>query len=133
MSPVGPQEGDSVELEFTVTQDEMERYRDLSGDTNPMHWDRTFAKERGMEGPVVYGGLLVAQVSRLIGGHLPGPGAVIASMNLGFHSPLYVNQSATLTATVGRVSAATHSLEIGLVARRVENIIFRGSALVVTP
>lgn len=78
----------------------MEAFRTLSGDTNPLHDDAPYARRRGFDGRVVYGGLLVAQVSRLLGAHLPGHGCVWRSLALRFRAPLYVGQAAWLTATV---------------------------------
>lgn len=78
----------------------MEVFRALSGDTNPLHDDAAYARRRGFEGRVVFGGLLLAQVSRLLGAHLPGHGCVWRSLSLRFRAPLYVGQPARLTATV---------------------------------
>lgn len=78
----------------------MEAFRTLSGDTNPLHDDTSYARLRGFDGKVVYGGLLLAQVSRLLGAHLPGHGCVWRSLSLRFRFPLYVGQSAWLRATV---------------------------------
>lgn len=88
------------QVEFRVTPGQMAAFRDLSGDTNPLHHDAEFARERGFSGEVVYGGLLVAQVSRLLGTEMPGPGCVWRSLSLRFRSPLYVNEPARLSGTV---------------------------------
>lgn len=78
----------------------MEAFRTLSGDPNPLHDAASYARQRGFDGRVVYGGLLVAQVSRLLGAHLPGHGCVWRSLSLRFRAPLYMGQAALLTATV---------------------------------
>jgi 3-hydroxybutyryl-CoA dehydratase len=90
----------TARVEFCITDREMEVFRALSGDTNPLHDDASYARRRGFDGRVVYGGLLVAQVSRLLGAHLPGDGCVWRSLTLRFRSPLYVGEAARLTATV---------------------------------
>lgn len=90
----------TADLEFCIADREMEAFRALSGDTNPLHDDAGYARQRGFDGRVVYGGLLVAQVSRLLGSHLPGHGCVWRSVTLRFRSPLYVGEAARLTGTV---------------------------------
>ncbi len=90
----------TARVEFCITEREMATFRALSGDTNPLHDDASYARLRGFDGRVVYGGLLVAQVSRLLGTHLPGHGCVWRSLSLRFRAPLYVGQAAVLTATV---------------------------------
>jgi 3-hydroxybutyryl-CoA dehydratase len=87
-------------LEFCVTPEDMQIFRRLSGDTNPIHHDVAAARERGFQDVVVYGGLVVAQISRLLGTTLPGPGCVWRSIALRFRNPLYVGIPARLEATV---------------------------------
>lgn len=92
---------DRTELaEFRISDADMAAFRSLSGDTNPLHDDPAFARRRGFAGPVVYGGLIVAQVSRLLGTRLPGPGCVWRSLTLRFRAPLYVGETARLAATI---------------------------------
>jgi len=92
---------DRTELvEFRINETEMAAFRALSGDTNPLHDDAAFAQRRGFSGPVVYGGLIIAQVSQMLGTRLPGPGCVWRSLSLRFRGPLYVGQTARLAATI---------------------------------
>lgn len=87
-------------IAFRIGEAEMAAFRALSGDTNPLHDDPVFARRRGFSGPVVYGGLIVAQVSQMLGTRLPGPGCVWRSLSLRFRAPLYVGQAARLAATI---------------------------------
>ena len=96
--------GTTVVLEFTVTPDEMDRFAELSGDDNPLHRDADFARAHGFAGPVVYGALLVAKVSRLLSTRLPGPGCVWHSLTIRFRGPLGVGEPARLTGTVAHWS-----------------------------
>ena len=92
---------DRTELaEFRIGDAEMAAFRTLSGDTNPLHNDTVFACKRGFAGPVVYGGLIIAQVSQMLGTRLPGPGCVWRSLTLRFRAPLYVGEAARLAATI---------------------------------
>jgi 3-hydroxybutyryl-CoA dehydratase len=90
----------AARVEFRVTDQEMAAFRLLSGDDNPLHHDADFARRRGFEGPVVYGGLIIAQVSRLLGTELPGAGCVWRSLTFKFRAPLYVGVPALASATI---------------------------------
>ena len=109
--------GTTESLEFSVSPEDMRAFRRLSGDTNPLHDDRAFAIRRGFKGVVVYGSLIVAQVSRLLGTVLPGPGCVWHSLSLRFRNPLYVGVPARL---YGTVTYANDSLGLLKLALRVE-------------
>jgi 3-hydroxybutyryl-CoA dehydratase len=110
-----PRQGDRTEIVFAVSADEMRRFAALSGDRNPLHADPAFARARGFAGPVVFGGLLVAQISRLLGNEVPGPGCVWHDLALKFHGPLFVGESCKVAATVTYCNA-----ELGLLRVEIE-------------
>lgn len=123
--------GKSVCVELWVDDEQMRRFAELSGDFNPLHTDEAFAKAKGFEGRVVYGALLLAKVSELIGMRLPGKDGVWARVEFDFLKPLYVNQSAELEARVASFSEATGLLELRLSLHREGKRIGKGRAEVV--
>lgn len=129
--PVDVHSGKSVCVELWVDDEQMRRFAELSGDFNPLHTDEAFAKAKGFEGRVVYGALLLAKVSELIGMRLPGRDGVWARVEFDFLKPLYVNQSAELEARVARFSEATGLLELRLSLHREGKCIAKGRAEVV--
>jgi acyl dehydratase len=124
-------EGTKAHVRFDVTLDEMQRFAELSGDFNPLHTDDSFAKSRGFAGRVVYGALLLAKVSQLIGMQLPGRDSVWASLSFDFKRPLYVDQVAELEGVVRSVSDSTGMVELGLTLSRDGKVLGRGRAEVV--
>lgn len=123
--------GRRVTAELCVDDAQMYRFAALSGDHNPLHLDEAFARSKGFAGRVVYGGLLVAKISELIGMRLPGKNSVWASLSLDFLKPLYVGESAELEAEVRSCSEATGLVELGLTLRREGKRLLKGRAEVV--
>jgi 3-hydroxybutyryl-CoA dehydratase len=121
-------EGMSASVEFAVTADEMRRFADLSGDYNPLHLDTSFARAKGFDGVVVYGGLLIAKVSQLIGMKLPGRDAVWIGLSLQFSKPLYVGQPAQLEGTIANLSEATRIVGLRIVLRSAGQVLATGKA-----
>lgn len=124
-------EGLRVVAPFSIDSQQMRQFAELSGDFNPLHTDDTFARSKGFEGRVVYGALLAAKVSELIGMRLPGRNSVWVSLSLDFLKPLYVNQPAELEAVVTRTSPGTGLVELGLTLRRDGDRLLKGRAEVV--
>jgi len=93
------------------------QYAGSSGDYNPLHTDEAFARSKGFDGVVVYGALLTAKVSQLIGMRLPGRDSVWASMALEFRMPLYVGQAAQVEGTVAEVSESTGLVVLKIAVR----------------
>src|SRR5688572_30479947 len=92
--------GQRVSTELRIDDQHMRAFAVLSGDFNPLHADDDFARSKGFEGRVVYGGLLIAKISELIGMRLPGRNSVWASLSVDFLKPLYVGEHAELEAEV---------------------------------
>jgi 3-hydroxybutyryl-CoA dehydratase len=121
-------EGVRIEVPFRITRPDMEMFATLSGDRNPIHFDDEYALSRGLLGAVVYGGLLVARVSELIGMKLPTKLCLWTGLKLTFHRPLYVGEAAVLAAEITHVSDAVRSLMIKLKIIAGERLIASGSA-----
>lgn len=121
-------EGATTEFEFAVTPDEMRAFATLSGDTNPLHGDAEFAKQRGFRGPVVFGGLIVAKISRLLGNDIPGPGCVWHDLALKFRGPLYAGEDCKITATVTYCNADIGLLRLDLSVKAGDRRIADGTA-----
>lgn len=118
----------TVDIPFCIQKNQMLAFAEISGDRNPVHLDPVYARSCGFPGPVVYGALLIAVVSRLLGMELPGPGCIWHSVSMKFKSPLYVGEQAVLTGTVTYVSEALQILRLDLAVRRGEEVLASGQA-----
>ena len=117
-----------AELRFSVSSAEMDTFRELSGDTNPLHADDAYARGLGFDGRVVFGALIVAKISALIGVHIPGQGGVWTGLRIDFRKPLYPGETVTLTGTIDSKSDAAKMLTIKLRAETAAKCIATGSA-----
>jgi 3-oxoacyl-[acyl-carrier protein] reductase len=104
--------GDSDFIEFEMTRDLVSRFADLTGDLNPLHIDRDFAKRTGFGRPVAHGMISGAMISTLIGMKIPGSGALWTSQTIEFLRPVFIGDKITIRGTVSHVSVATSSLTI---------------------
>ena len=74
----------------TVTQEMMDSFLDLSGDTNPLHNDEEFALSQGYQNKVVNGLLTTSFLSRLVGVYLPGRYCLLQGIDVKYSRPVYV-------------------------------------------
>ena len=89
-----------MRLPFCVNIEQMALYLKLSGDDNPLHTDDNFARQYQFRERVVYGGILLAAVSRLLGTQVPGPACIWHSLSMNFRKPFYIGEPAEVVATV---------------------------------
>ena len=121
--------GDTVEVPFTVTDEDMATFRAFSGDDSLSHTDLAFCQAHGFDDRVVYGGLLLAMLSRLLGTQLPGRYGLSSSWTINFHRPLYVGEAAVLRGEVEQVSDAARMLKIGFRITAGDRLVAEGTAL----
>lgn len=126
--------GDSVSVTRTVAKNDVELFAAASGDYNPTHFDATFAKSHGFEGPVAHGMWVAAQLSDLLGNRLPGPGTVYVSQALRFLAPVIVGDTVTVTITVKEKRAATRTVLFDCTAVKSDGTaVLAGLAEVIAP
>lgn len=80
-----------MKQEFTVTVDEdkMDGFCLLTGDENPLHKDKEYARAHGYPSVAAYGMLTASFLSTLAGVYLPGEKSLIQSVEVKFLSPVF--------------------------------------------
>lgn len=92
--------GQQASRSLMLTADDVETYARLSGDRNPLHFDREFAAKTKFGRLVVQGGLTTGLLHALVAMDLPGPGTVFLSQNWRFIAPVFIDDTITATAEV---------------------------------
>jgi 3-oxoacyl-[acyl-carrier protein] reductase len=92
--------GDTRSLVRTITEADVRRFVDMTGDDNPLHVDPVFAETTAFKDVVVHGMLGASFISTVIGTQLPGTGALWVSQNMEFLLPVRLGDELTVSATV---------------------------------
>ena len=90
--------GETAQLSRSITDDDIRRMADISGDFNPVHMDDEFAGRTRFKGRIAHGLFSAGLISAVLGTKLPGPGSVYLKQELNFLYP--VRAGDTLTAEV---------------------------------
>ncbi|OGL46120.1 MAG: hypothetical protein A2W05_09700 [Candidatus Schekmanbacteria bacterium RBG_16_38_10] len=94
--------GDMAELNHVITQSDIEKFVELTGDDNKLHIDKEYASKTIFKKPVAHGMLSASFISTIIGTKLPGDGALWFSQKLEFLLPVRVGDEITIHAEVIR-------------------------------
>jgi acyl dehydratase len=121
-------DGMTATRDFEITEADMLAFATLADDHNPLHLDGSYARSLGYDGAVVFGALIVAKISGLIGMQLPGKGGVWTGLKMDFRAPFYTGEAATLTGTVAHRSDATRMILLKLRVDTADRCIATGSA-----
>lgn len=92
--------GQSAELTYTVTEDAIEKFAEVSGDNNPVHLDEAYASGTQFGGRIAHGMLSASFISAVIGTQLPGKGAIYLSQSLRFRRPVKIGDEVTARAVI---------------------------------
>jgi len=71
-----------------VTERDIELFTELTGDRNPLHYDRDLARRSRFGGLIVQGGVTSGLLNAVVAEDLPGPGSVFLQVNWSFKAPV---------------------------------------------
>jgi acyl dehydratase len=92
--------GQKATRSLKLTAAHVQKYSEISGDTNPLHFDEAFAAKTKFGRLVVQGGLTTGLLHALVAMDMPGPGTVFLSQNWKFTAPVYIDDTITAEAEI---------------------------------
>ena len=98
--------GLSDAFEVTVTAAMMDRFRQDSGDLNPLHADAEYARSRGFDDVVVFGLLTASFYSTLVGVYLPGKHVLLHGVSVDFQRPVYPGTRLRVSGEISHLNEA---------------------------
>ncbi len=106
------QPGDSAELKHIVSENDIQKFVDLTGDDNKIHVDKDYASQTPLKKNVAHGMLGASFLSTVIGTKLPGDGALWLSQSLEFLLPIRIGDEITIKAEVIKKLAHENIIEL---------------------
>jgi 3-hydroxybutyryl-CoA dehydratase len=92
--------GDRVCLVYCITNDDVIKFAEISGDWNPIHFDEEFAAKSIFRKRIAHGMISLAKFSGIFGMDLPGLGTLWENQDVRFLKPVFLNISYTAIAVV---------------------------------
>ena len=83
-----PQAGQKAARTRTVSDRDIELFTELTGDRNPLHYDREAAGRTRFGGIIVQGGVTSGLLNAVVAEDLPGPGSVFLHADWSFKAPV---------------------------------------------
>jgi acyl dehydratase len=122
--------GGRASFERSFTERDVIDFAHLSGDGNPLHIDREYARTTVFKERIVHGMLVASLCSRLVGVHLPGKRCLYLSQTLAFKKPVYIGDELLVTGVVESVSISTNIIHIRISITKKDNEVLGGVAVV---
>jgi len=120
--------GQSATYERTVTDADIVKFAEISGDDNPVHLDEEFAAKTLFKGRIAHGMLAASFISTTVGTKLPGYGAIYMSQSLRFKAPVRIGDAVVTTATVKAINAERKRVTMETVCSVGGTVVVEGEA-----
>ncbi|OJV55274.1 MAG: hypothetical protein BGO31_20265 [Bacteroidetes bacterium 43-16] len=100
--------GDQFKQEFSYTQEEVDMYAKVSGDTNPLHIDEEAGKNSMFGRRIIHGFLGASIFTRIFGTLWYADGTVYMAQSMKWMRPMFTDQTYTGVITVKEIHVEKH-------------------------
>jgi 3-hydroxybutyryl-CoA dehydratase len=125
--------GMSESFSKTVTEDDIQKFGEVSGDMNPAHFDEEWAKTTMFKGRIAHGVLSASYISTVLGMKMPGPGTIFLSLTTRFKAPVRIGDTVVATCTVREVMPEKRRVVFDCVCKVGDTTVIDGEAMVMAP
>ncbi len=125
--------GDRASLKKQITEADVIRFAEVSGDKNPIHIDAEFASQTRFKERIAHGMLTASLISAVIGMRLPGPGNIYVSQTLEFKAPVKFGDVIEAEVEVIEKIAERNRIRLKTVCRNQDDIVVIEGEAVVLP
>lgn len=124
--------GDTATIEKIITKEDVEKFAELSLDTNPVHLDPDYGKNSIFKDNIAHGMLVSSLISAVIANKLPGEGTIYMGQDLKFLKPVYFNDRCVAKVQVveKRDDKNMIFLDTTVYVNEPENVVISGRAVV---
>ncbi|MFX1277709.1 MAG: MaoC family dehydratase [Promethearchaeota archaeon] len=92
--------GQSASFTKTITEEDVMKFAEITGDYNPIHVNPEYAKTQMFGKQVAHGALSSGLISAVLGTKLFGPGILYGGQTVKFIKPVFFGDELTAVATV---------------------------------
>jgi len=125
--------GMSESYSRTVSEEDIQKFGEVSGDFNPVHFDEGYAKKTIFRGRIAHGLLTASYISTVLGTKLPGAGSIFMGATIRFKAPVRVGDIVTAICTVREVIAEKKRVICDCICKVGENAVIEAEATLFVP
>ena len=108
--------GFSITFAVVITEETASHFTDITGDVNPLHTDKRYARNAGYSDKVAYGMLTASFLSTLAGMYLPGENSLIHKVEVEFPAPVFIGDRLVFSGKVVKKDDRFRIIELAITA-----------------
>ncbi|HSZ74115.1 MAG TPA: MaoC family dehydratase [Rhizomicrobium sp.] len=125
--------GMSESFTKTVTEADIQKFGDVSGDMNPAHFDEAYAATTPFKTRIAHGMLSASFISTVLGMKMPGPGTIFMSLTTRFKAPVRIGDTVTAICTVRETVPEKRRVIFDCVCKVGDTAVIESEAMVMAP
>ena len=115
--------GQKATRSMKVTEKQIKMFAELTGDYNPIHFDKEFASKTKFKKLIAQGGVTTGILNAIVGMDMPGPGTVFLSQNFKYIKPVYIGDTITAEAEVLQIHKTKPVTQLKVTIKNQDDII----------
>lgn len=116
-----------------ITEEQVVKFAELSGDKNPIHLDEQYASKSRYKKRLAHGLFCASFFSAMFGTKLPGEGCVYANQKLYFKRPIYIGDMVEASIEVLKIDYVKKKVIFKTICRVKNKIAIDGEAEIFIP
>lgn len=128
-------EQDEYRLPFSYSQDQVNRFAEVTGDNNPLHLDEEYAATTMFKRPIMHGFLGGSVFSKIFGTLFPGEGTIYMNQTMNFMRPMFVDTEYEAVMTITEINREKNRAKVQtqVIDKSTGKVTISGEATVINP
>ncbi len=128
-------EKDEYRLTFSYSQEQVNRFAEVTGDNNPLHLDEKYAATTMFKRPIMHGFLGGSVFSKIFGTLFPGEGTIYMNQVMNFMRPMFVDTEYEAVMTITEINREKNRAKVQtqVIDKTTGKVTIDGEATVINP
>lgn len=128
-------EQDEYRLAFSYSQDQVNRFAEVTGDNNPLHLDEKYAATTMFKRPIMHGFLGGSVFSKIFGTLFPGEGTIYMNQTMAFMRPMFVDTEYEAVMKITEINREKNRAKVQtqVIDKATGKVTIEGEATVINP
>ncbi|MBL4801268.1 MAG: MaoC family dehydratase [Emcibacter sp.] len=125
--------GQSYSTVNVVTDEDIIKFSEVTGDVNPIHLDDDYAKNSIFGERIAHGMISAGYISAIFGTKFPGPGSIYMTQSLKFRAPVKINDTVETTVTIIDLNEKRKRVTLNCECKVGDTVVLTGEAQLMVP
>ncbi|PCI33435.1 MAG: (R)-hydratase [Alphaproteobacteria bacterium] len=125
--------GQSFTTINVVSDADIVKFSEVTGDVNPIHLDEAYAKDSIFGERIAHGMISAGYISAIFGTNFPGPGSIYLSQSLKFKAPVKIEDTVETTVIITELNERRKRVTLSCECKVGDTVVLTGEAQLMVP